>query len=155
MTNTQHHVMSGRGGGISLFLKDGLNLLSSPIKINLDHIQIIKAELSKFTLVVVYRSPSRNSHLELADHLCELIPSEGSVMIIGDINIHPKEKNDHYVKFNSTMAINGFSQIIDKPTHKDGHILDHLYLRDIEIAEWKFHHPYYSDHDAICVRANL
>ena len=76
-------------------------------------------------------------------------------MIMGDINFHPKEKNDHYTRLNERMANKGFSQIIDKPTHKDGHILDHLYLRDVEIAEWRFHHPYYSDHDAICVRANL
>ena len=54
-----------------------------------------------------------------------------------------------------TAFINRMNEIIDKPTHKDGHILDHLYLRDIDIAEWKFHHPYYSDHDAICIRANF
>lgn len=150
-----HHVMSGKGGGVSLYIKEELNFLSSPVNINLDHLQIIKAEFSTFTLIVVYRSPSRNSHSELADLLCELIPSKGSVMIMGDINIHPKEKNDHYTRFNERMANNGFSQIIDKPTHKDGHILDHCYLRDVEIAEWRFHHPYYSDHDAICVRAIL
>ena len=53
------------------------------------------------------------------------------------------------------MAVDGFSQIIDKPTHKDGNILDHVYVRGIEIANWQFHHPYYSDHDAMCLRVNL
>ena len=81
-----HHVMSGKGGGVSLFIKDELNLLSPPIIVNANHLQIIKAELSKFTLIAVYRSPSRNSQSELADHLCEIIPPEGSVIIVGDIN---------------------------------------------------------------------
>ena len=147
--------MSGKGGGVSLYIKDELNLLSSPININLAHLQIIKAEFSTFTLIVVYRSPSRSSHSELADRLCELIPSKGSVMIIGDINIHPKEKVDHYTRFNERMATKGFSQIIDRPTHKDGNILDHVYVRDVAFADWRLHHPYYSDHDAICVRARL
>ena len=49
------------------------------------------------------------------------------------------------------MKKNGFTQIIDKATHKDGNILDHVYIRDLEIAEWQFHHPYYTDHDAICI----
>ena len=76
-------------------------------------------------------------------------------MIIGDINIHPKEKIDHYTRFKERMTTKGFSQIIDKPTHKDGNILDHVYVRDVAIADWRLHHPYYSDHDAICVRAYL
>ena len=147
--------MSGRGGGVSLYIKEELNLLSSPMKLNLDHLQIIKAVFRTFTLIAVYRSPSRNSHSELANILCEIIPSKGSVMIVGDINIHPKEKNYNFTRFNKKMANNGLSQIIDKPTHKDGNILDHVYVREVPIAEWRFHHPYYSDHDAICVRANL
>ena len=129
--------------------------MTSPLIVNLDHLQSIKAELSKFTLIVVYRSPSRNSQSELAEHLCKLIPSEGSVIILGDFNIHPKEKHDHYMKFNKRMANNGLLQIIDKPSHKDGNILDHVYVRGIEFADWQFHHPYYSDHDAICLRVNL
>ena len=95
-----HHVMSGKGGGVSLYTKEELNLLRSPININLGHFQIIKAEFSTFTLILVYRSPSRSSHLELAELLFQLIPSKGPVIKMGDINIHPKEKNDHFTRFN-------------------------------------------------------
>ena len=59
------------------------------------------------------------------------------------------------MKFNKRMASNGFLQIIDKATHKDGNILDHVYVRGIEFVDWQFHHPYYSDHDAMCLRVNL
>ena len=117
--------------------------------------QILKAELQNFTLILVYRSPSRNSHSELADQLLELIPTDGSVIVLGDINLHPQENNNHYANFLNRMASIGLSQIIDKPTHKDGNILDHVYVRGIEIADWQFHHPYYSDHDAMCLRVNL
>ena len=53
------------------------------------------------------------------------------------------------------MAAQGFQQLVDKPTHIKGNILDHLYVRDLENPSWKFHHPYYSDHDAICFWAKL
>ena len=122
--------MSGKGGCVSLYTKEELNLLRSPININLGHFQIIKAECSTFTLIAVYSSPSRSSHLQLVELLFQLIPWKGPVIITGDINIHPKEKNDNYTRFNDRMANKGFSQIIDKPTHKDGHILDHFYARD-------------------------
>ena len=147
--------MSGRGGGVSLFIRDSLSLVSEPIKIDLPYLQIIKADYGNFILMLVYRSPSRNTYPELVDHLLELTPAEGPVLIMGDFNIHPKENNDHYESIIKRMENQGFLQIIDKPTHKEGHMLDHVYVRSIEIAGWNFHHPYYSDHDAICLRANL
>ena len=48
-----------------------------------------------------------------------------------------------------------FAQIIDRPTHKDGNILDHVYVRNVKISEWQLHHPYYSDHDAICLTTSV
>ena len=149
-----HHIMSGQGKGVSLFIRETLSLLSSPIQINLSYLQILKAELDNFTLILVYRSPSRNSHSELADQLLKLIPNEDPVIVLGDFNLHPKESNNHYSSFINRMATSGFTQIIDKPTHKEGNILDHVYVRSIDIANWQFHHPYYSDHDAICLRVN-
>ena len=149
-----HHIMSGQGKGVSLFIRETFTLVSSPIKIDLNYLQILKAELPNFTLILVYRSPSRNSHSELADQLLKLIPNEDPVIILGDFNLHPKESNNHYSSFINRMATSGFTQIIDKPTHKEGNILDHVYVRSIDIANWQFHHPYYSDHDAICLRVN-
>ena len=70
------------------------------------------------------------------------------------MNMHPKEGNDHYNNLVNSLASFGFVQLIDKPTHVEGNILDHLYVKEVEIAGWQLHHPYYSGHDAICCRVN-
>ena len=150
-----HHVMSGKGKGVSLFIKETIQLLSPPHSVDLGYLQIIEAKLEQFTLILVYRSPSHSSQTTLVDNLLRLTSNSGPTIILGDFNIHPKENNDHYNDFITEMKTVGFTQIIDKSTHKDGNILDHVYVRDVGIAEWQFHHPYYTDHDAICIRANL
>ena len=60
-------------------------------------------------LILVYRSPSRNSHSELADQLLKLIPNEGSVVVLRDFNLHPKESTNNYASFINRMSINGLS----------------------------------------------
>ena len=87
--------------------------------------------------------------------LSKLIPSKGPAIICGDFNVHPNEQKDNYNPLVNALASLGFVQLIDKPTHIEGHILDHMYVRDVDIAGWQLHHPYYSDHDAICCRVNL
>merc|ERR1712115_19786 len=49
-----------------------------------------------------------------------------------------------------------FNQLIDQPTHKDGGIIDHLYLfkpqKYEEIAiKWELFSPFYSDHFGISI----
>ena len=94
-----HHIMSGQGKGVSIFVRETLLLLSSPIKFNHDHLQIIKLDLEKFTVLLVYRSPSYNSHSLLMENLLKLAPSRGPVLILGDFNIFPVENNNHYKRF--------------------------------------------------------
>ena len=73
----------------------------------------------------------------------------------GDFNIYPNDKDDHYETLLAAMASKGLHQLVDKATHNKGHLLDHLYVRDIDNPSWIFHYPYYSDHEAICFMAEL
>ena len=46
-----------------------------------------------------------------------------------------------------------FDQLVDQPTHLEGGILDHLYIRKVTNVKTLLHHPYCTDHD--CVLALL
>ena len=48
-----------------------------------------------------------------------------------------------------SLARNSFKQLVDRPTHVEGGILDQLYVRKLDVVDVSLHHPYYSDHDAI------
>ena len=89
------------------------------------------------------------------NELLNILPKKGPTIVVGDFNIHPKEQNSYFVQLLAKMTSKGFNQHIDKPTHRDGNILDHMYVREIEMSGWQFYHPYYSDHDAICSMAKL
>ena len=43
----------------------------------------------------------------------------------------------------------GLIQIVNRPTHIEGGILDHLYVRQVETVKTFLHHPYCTDHDGI------
>ena len=149
------HALAGRGEGISLFIKNHHRLTSNPKIYNEQHIQIISASLEKVAIVLVYRSPAYHSQELLIKELISILPKEGPAIICGDFNIHPNEKNSFFSRLSEKMKYQNFAQLIDKPTHREGHILDHLYVREVNMIGWQFHHPYYSDHEAICCMAKL
>ena len=41
-----------------------------------------------------------------------------------------------------------FKQLVNEPTHDQGHILDHIYIND-QFKSWNTESVYYSDHDII------
>ena len=149
------HVLAGRGQGISLFIRKEHKVSGKPKIFNAQNIQIIRVNFKNLTLVVVYRSPSFNSQDLLINELLNILPKKGPTIVVGDFNIHPKEQNSYFVQLLAKMTSKGFNQHIDKPTHRDGNILDHMYVREIEMSGWHFYHPYYSDHDAICSMVKL
>ena len=149
------HVMVGRGRGISLFVRDELKQKKAPKIIDLPSMQMIRVKIRSLTIILVYRSPSIDSYNQFREELLSIIPPKGSTIVCGDFNIHPNTKENQYESLINVMAAQGFQQLVDKPTHIKGNILDHLYVRDLENPSWKFHHPYYSDHDAICFWAKL
>ena len=71
--------------------------------------------------------------------------------VIGDMNFHYPE--NHQMK--TYMENNGFEQLIKKPTHDMGHILDHIYVNDylsdmgVEIFQKPVH---FTDHDVIFLK---
>ena len=151
----EKHVMSGKGKGVSIFFSKKLRLIDEPEKISLHPFQIIKVRFCQVTVIVVYRSPQTDSHVMMLESLMQMVPGNSPTIICGDINTDPKHDPAQYNKLITKMASKGFVQIIDKPTHLQGGILDHMYIRNIDVEYWQLHHPYYTDHDAICMQAKL
>ena len=113
-------------------------------------------QLSKFTsdvieLVVLYRSQN-GDHKHLQDILETLLDSEKPLFVVGDFNFcfignssNPTKKYFHD-KF--------FNQLVQEPTHIEGNLLDHAYMRDTKrINEYKteLHSKYYSDHKGVAI----
>ena len=75
--------------------------------------------------------------------------TDGPVIVIGDLNYETSEKNS----LSKYLYSEGLVQIVKRPTHIDGGIIDHCYLR----KEWKnrievdYFFRHYSDHVTICL----
>ena len=83
------------------------------------------------------------------------IRADKCVAIIGDVNIDPKEETH---KFMTYMEENGFTQLVDEPTHDGGRCLDHIYVNEKLGQKQPFHSQrcvYYSDHDVITLHVPL
>ena len=150
----QLYASAGRGKGVSLFINSSLNILNTQ-KVTLQPFQILKVICEKLTIILVYRSPASKSYDALLTSLLNMISCPAPTIVVGDFNIDPKRDAREYNKFISAMTANNFIQVINKATHIKGHTLDHMYIRNIEWFEWQLHHPYWTDHDAICVQALL
>ena len=100
----------------------------------------------------VYRSAD-GSLPEVRDHLQELVNPARSVLISGDFNICLDKEPKNIIT--SYLQQQGFQQLVKEATHDEGGRIDHIYFKqtpELEAdAELLHHHPYYSDHDALCL----
>ena len=56
------------------------------------------------------------------------------------------------------MKKNGFTQLVQKPTHERGNLLDHIYVNAVLLQKQPFSSQrscYYSDHDIIVLHVPL
>ena len=150
--NYELHLNSrGRGKGIAIYFKNE----------NFKHKCDIKEEnmqLSKFTsynldVVALYKS-QQESQANLNEAIKKMTTSEKPVLVIGDFNICYLDGTDNSTgKF---MKENKFKQLINKPTHIEGNILDQAHFRDtrgrIECTA-EVQSKYYTDHRSLNIIA--
>ncbi len=138
MQNTSRQ--DGRiGGGIALVYRDVYNIKN----IEERHLRTFQSTKWKLTLknthlniLGVYRPPPSKSHVttinqftdEFLENLQEDIINSDNLIILGDFNIHISDTNDADAQsfVDCTNAI-GLQQHVDTYTHKQGHLLDHIY----------------------------
>ena len=86
---------------------------------------------------------------ELHHTLEEWIVEDRDIVIIGDTNINILKKSHDLLKF---LKKKNFTQLVDRPTHICGGLLDQIYVNRSLMDKNPYHSQrsvYYSDHDEI------
>ncbi len=100
---------------------------------------LVPLSLDTVRLIIVYRPPYSTAHpitektffTEFSKHLETWVLSSGSLLIMGDFNIHVEDPKDcHGKRLLNMFASCGLMQHVVGPTHKDGGTLDLVVTRD-------------------------
>ena len=141
-----------------MFVRNSLDrrALGPPIHRKIEFAWCIKLNFSDLDVLTVYRSPNEQykslSHYQtFLDMINSLLgPSNTKPTVIcGDFNFNYWKEPNNPVRV--MLGKRGFSQVVDIPTSIYGTVIDHVYVKGIE-QEHHLHYPYYSDHEAVCVR---
>ena len=141
----------GRGKGCAIF--------SNPTKVINYCKKVVKEQYQMFSiidggiqLILLYASKDC-SFSEVIIDVEKMIRPDKKSIITGDFNFNSGEKNE----FTFYAKKRDFVQVVSRPTHDGGRIIDHCYVpRNIEekvtLTQYS---PYYSDHYALCIKIDL
>ena len=144
-----HCDCNNRGGGAALIVNTNLN----PKHIRMNTIlEIVVVEISEpiqMTVISVYRPPSIPIDIFM-NLMSEIIAQFQHVptCIVGDFN------EDVSITSNTCcctmLRLQGFKQLVNKPTHDSGTSIDHVYMsQTLNTMQTDVTDCYYSDHDCI------
>ena len=136
----------GKGKGVAVFSK--LEIVEEPLIEATENYSIIAIRTLKMDVIFLYLSQGIGAMLE--EKILKWVNLAQPTAIMGDMNWHFEE--------NSTNAMQKFlykaqfQQLITKPSHEQGHVLDQIYVNHflLDPTTYQESHPvYYSDHDII------
>ena len=142
-------VSYGRGKGIATYFRTAIFTHKEDVKDS--DIQLSKLTSNDFDVIVLYRSSSAKFD-NLKKKLAILIDLQRPTLIIGDFNFCFFSKDTNCTK--QYLSYHNFKQLIEEPTHIEGNLIDHAYLRDISgVLQTKseLHSKYYSDHRGLAI----
>ena len=155
--------LEGRGGGVGLIVKD--NCKASKCETlatkSFEHgLWRVQAPDITFHIIGIYRPPQTSIPefcLEFAD-LMARVQDKPNLLITGDFNIHMDDPNNAEAwLFKNDLDALGLNQIVNFPTHKDGHILD-LVIKE-EVSKFKINKcepgAIISDHISVICELNV
>ena len=137
----------GPGKGIAAFIKNHYPVICK--NSYEDHFSAIFMKTDLLDIIFLYLSKNFEWD-KLKKTLEEWIQDGRKVAVIGDVNIDYLQNASHrFIKF---MKQKNFVQIVDKPTHKSGSLLDHIYINQLLIEDQPFYSHssvMHSDHDKL------
>ena len=137
----------GRGKGIASYYKLKMQNVTN---INCEGFSITKLEAENFDIIGVYRSQG-GTLTSLMSHLETLIVDGKTTVIGGDFNVCALASPKNHLS--ETLRQKGFIQLVQKTTHIEGGLIDHVYLVQGENMRFSCiledFPKYYSDHDGI------
>ena len=126
--------------------------------------QFWKIEIKNISLHVtgIYHPPpnaqdnaTNNMFLdEITELMTALIPKYNNLIIMGDFNMHIDDiTNVENLIFSDTMEALGLSQQVRAPTHRQGNILDLIYIEDNSQLKYRNcqTHGFISDHARVTI----
>ena len=112
-----------RGGGLSFFIKEGLNYKSRwDLSLMLPHIETLFIELNfndkKYMIGVIYRVPNTNINdfINSLNSVIEPIRREYELLLVGDFNICMMQDNDYTNNFRNSLQTHNLFPTILEPT---------------------------------------
>ena len=140
-----HLVSQGRGKGVATYFEAGFQISGA---VNTEHYQISKVSGVNFDVVNVYCSRGLDKKQFLND-LGSFARGTKPCFIVGDFNVDfLKEPKDPIIK---KIVSSGFKQMVTGPTHIEGSLLDHVYMKGRPPFDLQVHtdFTFYSDHAAV------
>ena len=144
-----HCDWNNRGGGVALIVNTKLNPKQIRINTILAFVTVKISEPIQMIVMSVYRPPSTPIDVFM-NHILEIIAEFQHVptCIVGDffedVSIMP---NTHCCKM---FRLQGFKQMVNKPTHNSGTIIDHIYVsQTVNAMQTDVTDCYYSDYDFV------
>ena len=111
--------------------------------------QLSKFSAANLDIISLYRSNPGNLQ-EMNQLIKQLGNRNVPQIVVGDLNFHYlEEKNNSTKQF---FKKEKYSQLIMEPTHTEGNLLDHAYVRDerkLLKSTAEVHAKYYTDHKGI------
>ena len=149
---------SGNNRGVAVFMKDerATKMIKRPAKIIKESYQCLKISFSDLDLITVYRANNQQQEAfqDFVKVMEEGINAKRPTLICGDFNFDCRKENE----FTAMLRSKNFKQIVERPTTYRGYCIDHVYHNKPDHGEritYKLHYPYFSDHEAVCVRVPM
>ena len=132
-----------RGGGVAVLHKSGLKLKKVSPRGHFTHFEHADYHVMihgvTFRLCIIYRPPpsKRNGLVntvffdQWSAYLDIVMLDSHNIIITGDLNFHLDNPTELDVRrFSETLADRGMTQLVKFPTHRGGHILDVVIVRE-------------------------
>ncbi|XP_073681681.1 uncharacterized protein [Garra rufa] len=138
-------------GGVGTYHKEKVTLCDLPC-INIECV-MCRIEQLNTTIAVVYRPPSYSMPLfreNLIILINEMNSLAGGKIILGDFNENLFNKSSVH----DVMQHFGFTQIVEKATTENGTLIDHVYVKDIDLDQIQIEimPTYFSCHECIVLK---
>ena len=122
----QRNVCVGKGRGITTFFDEKF-MWKADVKKN--SFQMTKIESEDLVVINLYRSTDSDDDAFISK-LNDLFNSQKQLMILGDFNLCYKEQRLHSIF--QFLQNSNFQQIVERPTHTEGRIIDLVFVRTIK-----------------------
>ena len=137
------HRLNGKGGGVGFIYKPNLTLRVIKHDKNYESFEYYCVTVSsstiarKLAVACVYRKQEvkfdvfYSEFSAFCETVVEISPCE--FIVLGDFNVHFEMTGSMSFNLESLMSSMGFTQHVQTPSHKSGHMLDLIFTNEIEI----------------------